>query len=77
MRRVLFVGMQPEAVDFTDPALPPGMNAEKIHAGIALALKQMTERGWHAELCLIQSDQSAGSDVERRLAAQAYDRYRV
>jgi hypothetical protein len=28
-------------VDFTNPVLPPGMNAERIHAGIALALKQM------------------------------------
>ena len=41
MTRVLFVGQQPETVDFTDPILPPGMNAERINAGIALALKQM------------------------------------
>lgn len=27
MTRVLFVGQQPETVDFTDPILPPGMNA--------------------------------------------------
>ena len=40
MARVLFVGQQPETVDFTNPMLPPGMNAERIHAGIALALKQ-------------------------------------
>ena len=30
MTRVLFVGQQPETVDFSDPALPPGFNAEKI-----------------------------------------------
>jgi hypothetical protein len=29
MTRVLFVGQQPETVDFTNPAIPPGMNAEK------------------------------------------------
>ena len=28
MTRVLFVGQQPETVDFTDPVLPPGMNAQ-------------------------------------------------
>jgi len=39
----LFVGQQPETVDFTDPALPPATTAEKIHVGIALALKQMAE----------------------------------
>ena len=73
MTRVLFVGQQPETVDFTDPMLPPGMNAEKIHAGIALALKQMAERGWHADLCLLRPDETAGPDVERRLKAQTYD----
>ena len=53
--------------------LPPGMNAERIHAGIALALKQMAERGWHADLRLLRPDETAGPDVERRLKAQTYD----
>jgi hypothetical protein len=73
MIRVLFVGQQPETVDFTDPALPPDMNAERIHAGIGVALKQMAERRWHVDLCLLQPDETAGSDVERRLKAHAYD----
>jgi hypothetical protein len=73
MTRVLFVGQQPETVDFTDPTLPPGVTAEKIHAGIALALKQMAERGWRADLCLIQPDKTAGPEVERKLTGQAYD----
>jgi hypothetical protein len=73
MARVLFVGQQPETVDFTNPMLPPGMNAERIHAGITLALKQMAERGWHADLCLLRPDETAGLDVERRLKAQTYD----
>ncbi len=73
MTRVLFIGQQPETVDFTDPMLPPGTTAEKIHAGIALALKQMAKRGWRADLCLIQPDETAGSEVERTLTAQAYD----
>jgi hypothetical protein len=73
MARVLFVGQQPETVDFTNPVLPPGMNAERIHAGITLALKQMAERGWNADLCLLRPDETAGLDVERRLKAQTYD----
>jgi hypothetical protein len=73
MARVLFVGQQPETVDFTNPVLPPGMNAERIHAGIILALKQMAERGWHADLCLLRPDETAGLDVERRLKAQTYE----
>jgi hypothetical protein len=73
MPRVLFVGQQPETVDFSDPALPPGVDAAKIHAGIAIALKQMAERGWQAELCLVKPDGSAGAEVARRLAAHNYD----
>src|SRR5499433_2400840 len=42
MMRILLVGYDPEAVDYSDPALPPGMSAEKIRAGITLALKQVS-----------------------------------
>jgi hypothetical protein len=73
MTRVLLVGLQPEAVDYSDPALPPGMDAKRILAGIELGLKQMTDRGWQADVCLIQADATAGPTVERRLGARAYD----
>jgi hypothetical protein len=73
MTHVLFVGQQPETVNFADPVLPPGTTAEKIHAGIALAMKQMADRGWHADLCLIHPNASAGAEVERTLTTQSYD----
>ena len=73
MTHVLFVGQQPETVDFADPTLPPGMTADKIHPGISLALRQMAERGWRADLCLILPDETAGPEVARRLTAEAYD----
>jgi hypothetical protein len=70
---ILFVGLEPEAVDFSDPALPPGFNAEKIHAGIAVAMAKMKERGWQADLCLIRPDESAGPAIENQLSAKVYD----
>jgi hypothetical protein len=73
MTRVLFLGYDPETVDFSDPALPPGMNAEKIHAGIAVAMKQFAERGWEADLGFIRPDETAGPTVERQLASKSYD----
>jgi hypothetical protein len=73
MMRILFVGQQPETVDFSDPALPPGFNAEKIHAGIAIAMKQMTERGWDADLCLVRPDATAAPAVASQLASKSYD----
>ncbi|MGH8797866.1 MAG: hypothetical protein ACREXI_12480 [Caldimonas sp.] len=70
---MLFVGQQPETVDFSDPALPPGFDAAKIHAGIAVGMQQMAERGWDADLCLVQPDASAAAQLERQLAGKAYD----
>ena len=58
MTRVLFVGQQPETVDFSDPAIPPGFDAGKIHAGIAIAMAKMAERGWQADPCMIAPDEA-------------------
>ena len=73
MARVLLVGYDPETVDFCDPALPPGMTAEKVHAGIAVAMRQFAERGWDADVCLIRPDETAGPVVVRQLASKSYD----
>jgi len=73
MTRVLLLGYDPETVDFSDPALPPGMTAEKVHASIAVALKQFAERGWEADLGFIRPDETAGPTVERQLASKSYD----
>ena len=73
MKRVLLVGLDPGAVDYSDPALPPGMSAEKIHAGVKTALVDMAARGWEAENCFINPDATAVPAVERRLAERRYD----
>jgi len=73
MTRVLFIGQTPETVDFSDPALPPGFNAEKIHAGIAIGMGKMAERGWNADLCLIPPDKTAVFILEKQLTATNYD----
>jgi hypothetical protein len=73
MTRVLLVGIDPETVDYSDPALPPGMTADKVRAGIAFVQKQFAERGWEADLGFIQADETAGPTVERQLASTSYD----
>jgi hypothetical protein len=72
-KRVLFVGQQPETVDFSDPALPPGFDAAKIHAGISAGMQQMAARGWHADLCLVRPDETAAVTLKRQLTTAAYD----
>lgn len=73
MTRVLLVGYDPETVDFSDPALPPGMTVEKIRAGVAVALQRFAERGWEAEVGYIRPDETAGPTVEQLLATKNYD----
>ena len=73
MKRVMLIGLDPATVDFSDPALPPGMSAEKIHAGVKVALAEMAARGWQAENCFINPDETAVPAVERRLAEDRYD----
>jgi hypothetical protein len=71
--RVRFIGQQPETVDYSDTALPPGFDAAKIHAGIAIGMQQMSDRGWAAELCLVPPDDSAAAMVKQRLGDTGYD----
>ncbi|MCE4224304.1 hypothetical protein HCU64_11125 [Methylobacterium sp. C25] len=72
MTQVLLIGYAPDAVDFSDPALPPGMNAEKIAAGIEICLKDMRDRGWGADFCSIRP-RDAVATVTLQLQAKTYD----
>ena len=73
MTRILFVGQKPETVDFSDPALPPGFDAEKINAGIAVAVAKIKERGWQGDTCMIAPDETAGPMLEKQLSSAHYD----
>ena len=73
MTRILFLGYDPETVDLSDPALPPGMTAEKVHAGITVATKGFAERGWESDVCFIRPDETAGRTVESQLLSTNYD----
>ena len=73
MFRILFVGQKPETVDFSDPSLPAGFNAEKINAGIALGVAKIEERGWQGDTCMITPDAAGKAMLQTALEAAAYD----
>jgi hypothetical protein len=73
MTRILFVGQKPETVDFSDPALPPGFDAAKINAGIAVAVAKIKERGWQGDTCMVMPDETAGPMIEQQLQSAQYD----
>jgi hypothetical protein len=73
MTRILFVGQKPETVDFSDPSLPPGFDADKINAGIAVAVDKIAERGWQGDTCMITPEDAGRAMLERQLKGAAYD----
>ena len=73
MTRVLFVGQKPETVDFSDPSLPPGFDADKINAGIAIAVEKIKERGWQGDTCMITPDAAGSAMLEKQLKSANYD----
>jgi hypothetical protein len=73
MTKILYIGYEPETVDYSDPALPPGFNADKVRAGDAVAQKQFADRGWEVDMFKIRPDGTAAASVERQLGAKTYD----
>ena len=73
MTRILLLGLDPETVDFSDPALPPGMTVEKVRCGIEVALKQFSDRGWDSDAGFIRPDETAGPTVEHLVHSANYD----
>jgi len=70
--RLLFVVQEPETIDFSDFALPPGIDAEKARATIAVGLRQMANRGWQADLCMVRPDGTAANVIARQLSSATY-----
>lgn len=73
LTRILFVGQKPETVDFSDPSLPPGLDAEKIEAGIAVAVQNIEAREWQGDTCMITPDDAGLAMLEKALSRSAYD----
>lgn len=73
MTRILFVGQKPETVDFSDPSLPPGFDADKINAGIVLGVGKIKERGWQGDTCMITPDAAGEAMLEHALKSATYD----
>ncbi|WP_216850441.1 hypothetical protein [Acidisoma sp. L85] len=58
---------------FLRPVLPSGFDADKINAGIAVAMEKITERGWQGHTCMMTPDDAGQAMLEQQLKAAAYD----
>lgn len=73
-KRVLVIGEEPELMDYSNPAVPPGMSAEKVRAGLDASAERLNALGHHAELCLTAEEPAAAAAaVVERLRATRFD----
>ncbi|MDB5680683.1 MAG: hypothetical protein JWO16_488 [Sphingomonas bacterium] len=73
MARILLVGIDPDLVDFSDPAVPPGMNADMIRRGIRTALEEMTTAGHEPHHLYIPVDPAGVHVLSDKLAGEPFD----
>jgi hypothetical protein len=72
---VLMVGLQPDLIDFSDPAYAafPGMTAEKVMAGLNADVARLTSLGYDTSLCLVDFGATAESVLRERLGEKPVD----
>lgn len=72
--KVLILGQDVNTVDYANPALPPGMSAEKVTAGLAQAKASLEARGHDVdELQVLPDLAAAEAATVTQLAGKAYD----
>jgi len=73
MARVLMLGIDPDEVDYSDPALSPGLDADMIRAGIAQSLDSLKDSGHDASMMYVSSDLAVLTALADRLASEPVD----
>ncbi len=73
MKTFLIVGIDPDAIDYSAPNIPPGMTAEKLSAEIEQTRQQFSDQGDRADVCGLKSDGSAEAQITGQFARSNYD----
>lgn len=68
-KSVLVVGLDPRLIDFTQPGYPPGMNAEKVFAGIKSSEEELTRLGYNVQTCMTDFGETAEAVVQKDLGS--------
>ena len=70
---VLVVGLDPTLIDFSQPGYPPGMNAEKVFAGMKSSEDELTSLGFSVQTCMTDFGETAESVVQNALQQKRFD----
>ena len=72
-KNVLVVGLDPRLIDFTKPGYPPGMDAQKVFAGIKSSEELLTGLGYNVQTCMTDFGETAESVVKNELKERSWD----
>jgi hypothetical protein len=74
-KHILLIGIDPSLIDFSSPefAAFPGLNAEKVEAGIKGSIAELSGLGYETQLCWTDFGQTAASVVQKALQNNSYD----
>jgi hypothetical protein len=74
-KSVLSIGLQPQLIDFADPAYAafPGMTAEKVQGGLDKDIAALNALGYDAKLCLTDFGETAEAVIRTTLEQNSYD----
>ena len=72
-KNVLLIGIDPELVDYSDAALPPGLTAAKVRAALQADVGRMTALGYAVTECYTDLGATAASVVAAKLEGGSYD----
>jgi hypothetical protein len=73
MKKILYLGLNPESIDFSQPGFAPGLTAEKIEAGIAAELIKLKGLGFEPTKFFFDLGNSDLSGLETHLKSNDYD----
>jgi hypothetical protein len=73
--RVMILGLEPSLIDFSQPAYAnyPGLDAQKVRAGLEADEAELNGLGYDAELCLTDFGETAEAVVRGRLEEKTFD----
>ena len=74
-KSVLLIGLEPTLIDFSSPGYAdfPGLNAEKVMAGLNAARDGLTQLGYQVQFCLTDFGATAEAKVRDMLKLKRYD----
>lgn len=73
MKKILYLGLNPETLDFSQPGFPPGLTAEIIEAGVVAEIQKLKTMGFEATRFFFDFGNSDLSGLEAHLKANQYD----